>query len=415
MVDERKEEEEREKKVSAYSPFFLATEQFIKLKESALFYLSSSFEKSSDRNSIISILRAMVVELKSIDPSQLSKVEEEIRTLENLNNSILVTSSHPYGKAYAYNLIQQFKEKANKVYEDIVILQTKKGLGYPTKKVGEGWAFSELFAKTSTPYYIQLPAPNPNQPPLLVSPEMIVFASYLIERAKAKFDNVILTIGKPGSGKTTFDFALAYTMSLLYKTYGIDAPPFIPEQNTITIQTKQEAYEKIVKSPKYSIFVFSEAGNQASNREWMEKAQNALINVIERARAQYYTLFFEWVSERYLDVQLREARAHFKVYVHRLKGGTEGIAVVHLIPEVKGEEEKPPEDLTLEEKVEWLMSSKNYVLHLPFYATPSWLNPDIGKNLGKRVIKKKVVKQKTRPDQVNITTSEQPKTDISLF
>jgi hypothetical protein len=181
----------------------------------------------------------------------------------------------------------------------------------------------------------------------------------------------------------------------------------------------QKVAMSLVEKAKYfSLLSFPEAGNQFNSRMWMRIDQNSLINTIERARERNCTFVFEWISEDYLDKQVREARSHFKVYVERL-GGTQGIAVVQIVPRIKGKEEIPPEGIiSPEERIEWAMNSPYYVLTIPFYELPSWLNPNFGKNLQKdltKIAKKKVTKPHTTPDKVSPSQIPQPSVSHKVY
>ena len=369
-------------KRSSFVPFLETVNQFLKLKEKTWELLQYyTFKEYIERYSILQLLRSLLRELKAISEKGTKEIEEKITNAETFSKNIDVVTDTTLKSIF----VIKFKEKINEIFDDIVKLQQARGLGYSTISDADR-PFARLFDAIAFPMVFTVPA-EPNKEPLLIAPEMFLFAKLLIERTKKKFDNIIFTQGIPGHGKTTFDLELLYTIQFFYKAEGIDAP-FNLMENVFVTEKREECLKKLENAQTFTNWLFAEAGNQFSNRRFFDYNQEALVNLVNRMRFHGHTIILEWNSKEFLDKQIRgPSRATFLIHTFRIEGGERGLAIIQTIPE---QPEKPQQPITtIEDRINFLLSSPYTLMAFPFYPTPSWLDPNIKKDLSKKVIPRK--------------------------
>jgi hypothetical protein len=398
MVDKDKVPEIEEER-SSFVPFLETVRQFLKLKEYAWALLQNySFEYEKERSEILQVFKNLLIELSVISPKGIDEVNEKIEKLKVLSRNISV-ATYPLRENY----LSEFKEKLNDVFADIVKLQQEKGLGYTTIKTGEGY-FDKLFYIVDFPPYFTLPNG------IRIAPELLVFARLLIERTKAAFDNIVIIQGTPGNGKSTLALALDYTLLYLYKSEGIDIS-FDINTHIITTEPRSKVFKLLGEAPKYSIWDFAEAGNQFSARRSMSLDQNQLVNLINRIRFHGNTIILEWTEAQFLDKQIRSYRGAWKIYVFRLKGGKEGIAILQAPSQIDQPANPEQPIVSTEDKIKFLLSDPATILTFPFYKLPEGMSSDIKKDLKKKVVTSSVKKEKKSLSMpVSFQQTNQPST-----
>lgn len=137
------------------------------------------------------------------------------------------------------------------------------------------------------------------------------FVGLLRGRVRADFDNVLVVDGEEGVGKSTFALTLARSL-----TDG----RFDPSQVVYNF----EDWERVVDlSKRGNVYLLDEGGNLGFSRDHSTGENKRLVKILMVARQVNPTLILCIPNFRWLDVYLREHRAHFRVHIER-----RGVAIV---------------------------------------------------------------------------------------
>ena len=136
-----------------------------------------------------------------------------------------------------------------------------------------------------------------------VSGETIFYASHLVMRTYAKWDNVIFINGKPGVGKDTTGDAIATTMAWLSPVHQYKL------ENIFFKEGRKIIEDKITKADPFTIFKLAEAGNQIGSKTFYEEDQILFTNVLNWIRNSGLTIFICWKEMGSIDASLRKNRA----------------------------------------------------------------------------------------------------------
>lgn len=226
-----------------------------------------------------------------------------------------------------------------------------------------------------------------------ISPEMLLFAVGLVQRTTKKWDNLITIDAMPGTGKTTFDYALTTTMIDVYKTFYNIHVNFDINTHVIVTETREYCNELISKLPQYSLLMFIEAGNQFSSKKFYDDDQYELVNTVERIRFHGLTMNLEWNTIEGLDKTIRDRRATAVVSLEE-----RGKAIVRGFnrnPGNRGLTQNPKTKnniiISAEAASEILDVDALKALTIPIYPLPAAAEQqlDARKELGKKVISKR--------------------------
>ncbi|MGC9132569.1 MAG: hypothetical protein ACP5HJ_02935, partial [Candidatus Micrarchaeia archaeon] len=190
---------ENEEKQVAWTPYQEITFKFLQKKDllnNMLISLDLTDAENRDRvlSAFSSLLSSEITPILS--PQIKSRLLERLDNLKQLN---IIARDNEI-------LTNQFREECFKLLEDISAAQQDVGLGLIQKQKFE--VIEKLFATAEVEPILYLPYSTYKIP---ISPEMVLFALSLINRAHANYDNVIIVDGNPGNGKTTFSIALTIT------------------------------------------------------------------------------------------------------------------------------------------------------------------------------------------------------------
>ena len=290
---------------STFSHFMLEAEGIVNAKEifkQKLEYLD--FSSSLARLELINKAKSM----QNDEVHMLFKEEDNksdidsIRTLEQLHSDILLLERQVLVNSTILNQrIAMFRDCGYRFLKSYSTAQHNAKLGLQTVK--EKSEFDRFFS------ILDVPKTFKNSYGVTISPEMLVLALGLVMRTMRAWDNVLTIDAMPGTGKTTFDFALTTTMLDIYKTfYQIDVP-FSIEQNVFVAESREYCNKVISHAPKFSIFMFIEAGNQFNSKGTWEDDQQELVNTVERIRFHGLTMPLEWNTIEGLDKTMRDRRA----------------------------------------------------------------------------------------------------------
>jgi hypothetical protein len=226
-----------------------------------------------------------------------------------------------------------------------------------------------------------------------ISPEMLVFALGLVLRSKQHWDNVIMIDAMPGTGKTTFDYALTTTMIDVYSIFFKQHVDFDVEQHVIVSETREYCNNLISNLKNNSILMFIEAGNQFSSKKYYDDDQLELVNTVERIRFHGLTLVLEWNTIEGLDKTIRDRRATAVVSLEE-----RGKAIVRGFnrnPAQRGLTKNPRTKndvvISAEGATKVLEADALKAMVIPYYPLPKEAQDklDARKELGKKLISRK--------------------------
>ncbi len=226
-----------------------------------------------------------------------------------------------------------------------------------------------------------------------ISPEMLVFALGLVLRAKQGWDNVIMIDAMPGTGKTTFDYALTTTMMDIYSLFFKQKIDFQIDKHVILTETREYCNNLISNLANNSILMFIEAGNQFSSKRYYDDDQYELVNTVERIRFHGLTLCLEWNTIEGLDKTIRDRRATAVVSLEE-----RGKAIVRGFnrnPAQRGLTKNPRTKdavvISAEGATKVLEMDALKAMVIPYYTLPADAQAQLDKRkeLGKKLISKK--------------------------
>lgn len=226
-----------------------------------------------------------------------------------------------------------------------------------------------------------------------ISPELLVFSLGLVLRAKQGWDNVIMIDAMPGTGKTTFDFAMTTTMIDIYSMFFNQKIDYDINKHVIVTETREYCNNLISNLSNNSILNFIEAGNQFSSKRYYDDDQYELVNTVERIRFHGLTLALEWNTIEGLDKTIRDRRATAVVSLEE-----RGKAIVRGFnrnPAQRGLTKNPRTKdavvISSEGATKILEMDALKAMVIPYYTLPKeWQDKlDHRKELGKKLISKK--------------------------
>lgn len=414
MIANEEQQAKMQSKKSTYSHFILETENIIHGKEEfKAMVKQSNLNNIFDREQIIRHAKGMAKDevyiLFSTKDNQ--RIANSISAMEQMNTDINLLQSNPnVDQIIIDNRIRLFENAAYNFIAMYSAAQHNSRLGLQTtKEYGEieklftilnvkGTAFKNSFGVT-------------------ISPEMLLFALGLVQRTIQKWDNVIIVDAMPGTGKTTFDYALATTMIDIYKIFYNMPIDFNENQHVIVNESRDYCNELISNLSRFSILMFIEAGNQFSSKKFYDDEQYELVNTVERIRFHGLTMLLEWNTQEGLDKTIRDRRATCTVSIEkRDKAYVRGY---NLNPHGRGITKNP----RTKDKVAISAEAANQILEvdaltaiaIPYYPLPDEImakldaRKEIGKKLNSREKKNKELYEEyliTLPDNVVRITSD---------
>ena len=229
-------------------------------------------------------------------------IRMSLQDMERLDSDMRLLASSPATPDSIY--IQRAKMFENACYYFVKVYsaaQHNARLGLQTTK--ELTEIDKLFTILDTSKVFK------NSFGIPISPEMLTFALALVLRSKQQWDNVVMIDAMPGTGKTTFDYALTTTMIDLYNIFFKQKVDFDVDKHVIVSETREYCNNLISNLQNNSILMFIEAGNQFSSKKYYDDDQLELVNTVERIRFHGLTLVLEWNTIEGLDKTIRDRRA----------------------------------------------------------------------------------------------------------
>jgi hypothetical protein len=293
-------------KKSTFGHFMLEAENVIYAKEAFKDMVKhANLNNISDREQIIKHAKAMSKDEVYLlfSDSDNFKIGQAIIGMEKMHDDIIMLNA--LSNSQGIMLDQRIRIFENSAYHFLAVYssaQHNAKLGLQTQK--EYGEIEKLCTILNVRGY-----PLTNSAGVKISPEMLLFAAGLVIRTVNRWDNVITIDAMPGTGKTTFDYALTTTMIDIYKMfYGINVE-FSIDKHVIVTETREYCNDLISKLPRFSILMFIEAGNQFSSKKFYDDEQHELVNTVERIRFHGLTMNLEWNTIEGLDKTIRDRRA----------------------------------------------------------------------------------------------------------
>jgi len=201
-----------------------------------------------------------------------------------------------------------------------------------------------------------------------ISPQMEFFSRVLYARGHSGRDNIVGVEGTEGEGKSTFDYALATTLSAM------EGLPFDVNYNFIFNESREYVIKLVQTAVPHTTIVLDESGNQASAKSWWKDDQQAFMNLIRLIRFHHLNLLVTWPEINELDKVLRGARTKFKITIKKQPNAL--VRVYNLNPSETSKEFKPKAlkgkiaatSGEAEQMIEAFDSLK--LLKIPFYGVP---------------------------------------------
>lgn len=409
-----KPQEAQAGKKSSFSHFMREAEDVINAKDEFKAILTdANFELSFDRQRAIrhakNMLNDEVFMLFGTDSSrgimnQIEMMEQFDRDLE-----LLGTDLRPSTMVIKQR-VTLFTESADGFLKAFSKAQHEAKLGLQTSK--ERSDFDKLFS------VLDVSKAFKNSFGVTISPEMLQLALGLVLRTMNKWDNVITIDAMPGTGKTTFDFALTTTMIDIYRMFFGVVVPFNVNENVFVTESRDYCTKIISSAPRFSIFMFIEAGNQFNSKGTWDDDQQELVNTVERIRFHGLTMPLEWNTIDGLDKTVRDRRATLVISIEE-----RGKAIVRGFNRNPGKRgltinprTKNALALTASDATNILQVDALKVLEVPYYALPAeWEEKlDNRKEEGSKYISQKRRMQRyysefmvTLPENAIRITSEQ--------
>lgn len=292
-------------KRSTFSHFIKEAENVVDSKtEFKLMLKEANFEHPYDRNQVIRHAKGMVNDEVYMLFSELDNrnVRLALQDLDRLNDDLtLLESNTSVSPLILRQRIRMFENAANYYLAMFSAAQHNAHLGLQTTK--ELSEIDKLFTILDVPKVFK------NSFGITISAEMLVFAVGLVNRAMHKWDNVVMIDAMPGTGKTTFDYALTTTMIDVYKIFHNITIDFQIDKHVIVAESREYCNNLIGSLKQNSILMFIEAGNQFSSKKYYDDDQYELVNTVERIRFHGLTLNLEWNTIEGLDKTIRDRRA----------------------------------------------------------------------------------------------------------
>ncbi len=303
-------------KKSTFSHFMREAEDVINAKDEFKAILrSANFENPFDRQQAIRHARNMindeVTELFSNDSTM--AIRSQIAMMEQFDRDLLMYEEEMRTSG---TIIKQrvalFTESADSFLLAFSKAQHQARLGLQTTKdISET---EKLFSVLDIPRFEEF---GTNSYGVKISLQMVKLAWGLCLRTINEWDNVITIDAMPGTGKTTFDFALITTMIDVYKNFfGIEVK-FDINENVFVDEEREYCMSKIKNAPKFSMFMFIEAGNQFNAKGTWNDDQQDLVNMVERIRFHGLTLPLEWNTIEGLDKTVRDRRSTLAISIEK--------------------------------------------------------------------------------------------------
>lgn len=305
---------ETQSKKSTYSHFMLETQNIIFGKEEfKAMVKQSNLNNLFDREQIIRHAKGMAKDEVFIlfSSADNNRIANSIQTMEQLNDDIKMLMNNPNTQQILIDQrVRLFENAAYNFVAAYSSAQHNSKLGLQTvKEYGEiEKLFTVLNVKGTT---------FKNSFGVTISPEMLLFALGLVQRTIQKWDNVIIVDAMPGTGKTTFDYALTTTMIDIYRIFYNVPVDFNVNKHVLVNESRDFCNDLISNLARFSILMFIEAGNQFSSKKFYDDEQYELVNTVERIRFHGLTMLLEWNTQEGLDKTIRDRRATCTVSIEK--------------------------------------------------------------------------------------------------
>lgn len=293
-------------KKSSYGHFMLEAQKVVEIKEQfKVFLQNSDFAMGYDREQTIRLAKSMANDevFMVFSTRNNARIRHQIGLLEGYNAQLLILerADRYAGKAHLDALIRLFEDSAYKFLAAFSQAQFDARLGLQTVK--EKSDIDKFFG------VLDVPKTFKNSFGVTISPEMLMLSQGLVMRAMRNWDNVLMIDAMPGTGKTTFDYALATTMLDCFSIFYAIKVKFDTETNVIVTETREYCNKLVSSIDPRSILMFIEAGNQFSSKKFYDDDQYELVNTVERIRFHGLTMLLEWNTVEGLDKTIRDRRA----------------------------------------------------------------------------------------------------------
>ncbi len=356
-------------KKSSFGHFMREAEDVINAKDEFKAILKeANFEIPFDRQRAIRHAKNMLNDEVFIlfGSERTKQVKDQISMMEQFDRDLeLVGNSIRPNEIVVKQRVQLFTESADGFLRTFSQAQHEAKLGLQTVK--ERSDFDKLFA------VLDVSKAFKNSFGVTISPEMLQLALGLVLRTMNKWDNVITIDAMPGTGKTTFDFALTTTMIDLYKMFFGVTVPFNVNENVFVTETREYCTKVISSAPRFSIFMFIEAGNQFNSKGTWNDDQQELVNTVERIRFHGLTMPLEWNTIDGLDKTVRDRRATLVVSIE--ERGRAMVRGFNRNPGKRGLTVNPRTKdalaLTAADASNILQTDALKVLEVPYYSLPA--------------------------------------------